>query len=312
MKKTRNDIGAIQNTKHSISLQAAKSHIYSLVEKIQYLQMILPLLNAILWPPILFFFPDLKVWATFCGFMIVFLDALVFEVLQKKWKLLAAKVQEIFDCDVLHIPWNSFKTADRPTEETVTEHAEKYIRKGGGESELKDWYTFDFDDLPISLARIICQRSNFWWDSKLRRSYSTLLIITVVVLSIFSFVIGIASKITMDTFVLAIIAPLSPFYLWSIREIRRQQNTAEEGERLFQESERQWELEIDGKQNKLDHESRARELQDELFMRRINAPVNPSWLYRRKRDHYQQLMIKGSSELILKFRQLHNLNRKRK
>ena len=128
---TGNDIGAIQNIKHSINLQAAKSHIYSLAEKLQYLQMILPLLNAILWPPILFFFTDFKVWATFCGFIIVFLDALVFEALQKKWKLLAAKVQEIFDCEVLHLTWNSFKVGDKPTEETITENADKYRSKGG-------------------------------------------------------------------------------------------------------------------------------------------------------------------------------------
>jgi len=312
LKLTGNNIGIIQNTKHGIDLQAAKSHLYSLAEKLQYLQMILPFMNAILWPPLLFFFPDFKVWATFCGFIIVFLDTLVFETLQKKWKLLAAKVQENFDCEVLHIAWNSFKVGVKPTEETVTEHADKYRLKGGDESVLKDWYTFDFDNLPISLARIICQRSNFWWDSKLRRSYSTLLLTTVIVLSIFSFAIGIASKITVDTFVLAIIAPLAPFYLWSIREMRRQQNTAEEGERLLQESENQWKLEIDGKQYKQDPESRARELQDEIFLRRKNAPVNPSWLYRRKRDQYQHLMIKGANELISEFRQLHSLSRKSK
>jgi hypothetical protein len=72
LKTIGNNISFVQNTKRGIDLQAAKSHLYSLAEKTQYLQMILPIMNALLWPPLLFFYPGLKVWAAFFGFIIVF------------------------------------------------------------------------------------------------------------------------------------------------------------------------------------------------------------------------------------------------
>ena len=40
----------------------------------------------------------------------------------------------------------------------------------GNESKLRDWYSDIDDTAPLVLARIVCQRTNLWYDSSLRRS----------------------------------------------------------------------------------------------------------------------------------------------
>jgi hypothetical protein len=36
---------------------------------------------------------------------------------------------------------------------------------------LKDWYPVSVGQLPIHEARLICQRSNIWWDAKQKLRY---------------------------------------------------------------------------------------------------------------------------------------------
>ena len=307
MKSDGNHIAQDQNSERSLKLQMAKEHLYALASRVQLTQGLIPAANAAVWLIVLPLKPDLRVWSVLLAFLIPIVDLILLDPLQKKWKLIAAKVQELFDCDVLHLPWNGFKIGERPTEETIAEHARKYRRKQMTNAHLPDWYTFQFEDLPYQAATVICQRSNCWWDSQLRRTYSWILLSSVSVIGISCVVYGIVAKASVEQFVLALIAPISPFIMWAVKESRLQEATATNSERVLASVNQVW-TNVCEKQKgvqTLDHDSRM--LQDEIFARRSVAPVNPSWLYFFKRNDYQKLMVEGGQQLIERYRRSRNV-----
>lgn len=302
MESLRNNIFSEQNSTRKLDQLAAKSHLYARTEKTQLAQAILPVINAIFWPPMIAWNPELKVWSALSGFAVPLLDAVLLEPLQKSWRLQAAKIQELFDCELLGLPWNVIKAGEQLTEECIAECAQKFKIKDGNESRLRNWYSFQFEDLPLSLSRLICQRSNCWWDAKLRRLYANILIGVVSLLAVIAFVVSLASGLTLEKFVLAVVAPIAPVCLWGIREINRQRSAADEGDRLLRHAELVLSAGYEGKLGGPELEKASRDLQNEIYDRRRNSPSNPAWLYFLQRTEYQQLMVKGADELIAKYR----------
>lgn len=295
-----NSITTEQNSEKNIRLLSAKTATYSNAETVQNIQAILPVLNAIAWPLVLPFYPNFKVYAAFSGFLLPFIDAIFIEPCLKELKLLGAKIQEVFDCELLKIPPNTLKIQNPPTEEIIHEYALRVNSKAT--KDLYNWYSFDFSDTPLPIARLICQRANCFWDSKLRRSYSQRIITFITAFFVLAIISCIATSFTLEKFILAVLAPLTPIVLWGTREIRRQREAADEGERILRNVE---EFINDKALSNLDPAvlmEYSRRLQDQIYDRRRNSPVNPSRLYWGKRDDYELLMQKGGQSLIEKWR----------
>ena len=89
-----NTIDTAQNTARSIDLHAAKSHYYLGVAWVQRVQLVLLVLNAISWPILIYWKPDLKVYSALAAIVLPLLEILLLECIQKNWKSTAAKIQE--------------------------------------------------------------------------------------------------------------------------------------------------------------------------------------------------------------------------
>lgn len=288
----------LQNGSRALKQLAAKTVLYQRVQTVQFFQALLPILNAIVWPILLWAKPDLGVWSTLCGFAIPLLDEAVLDHFQNEWRTTAAKIQELFDCELFELDWNEMKLGPRPPEETIAEYGRKL---GSSTDGLLDWYTFQFADLPVQFARIICQRSNCWWDAKLRRRYALLLVFSLVGLGVFAFLLAVASNLTLQTFVTAVMAPLAPAFIWGLRERRGQLRAADDGEILLNHAESLWEKAAGGESHELLNIV-SRSLQDGIYERRRSSPVNPPFIYRSLRGEYQTLMIDAGQRKIDEFR----------
>jgi len=300
MTEEQNQILIAQNAPRQLERLAAKTLLYGRAEVIQWIQAILPSLNALIWPPVLAWKPDLKVWAAFCGLILPSLDSFGLDAMQKRLKLLAAKIQELFDCEVLAIDWNKLKVSDPPTHETVVAAASSF---GGDRSKLVDWYPNNIAPLPVHLARIVCQRSNCWWDAQLRRNYGWSIIGVLCVAAVLALTIGLIRGMTLESFVLGVVAPLAPAFLWGIREYKRQMETADESERLLRSAEAMYDRAISNLDAPEASTNASRNLQDQIFDRRRTNPVNPSFWYGRKRLRYQEQMERGAEEMVRVYRQ---------
>lgn len=77
----------------------------------------------------------------------------------------AAKIQQLFDSDVLGLKWNVYIFWEKPSLEDVNENIDNLPDK-----EFMNWYDTQVRDMNKMEAALICQRTNLVYDSKLRKN----------------------------------------------------------------------------------------------------------------------------------------------
>jgi hypothetical protein len=241
--------------------------------------------------------PRLKGGVAFYGIMISFLDVGIFDPWQKSVRKLAARIQEAFDCSVLDLPWNELKVGGRPEDEDV--HAASLNHRGGSEDEgLKNWYPVAVGELPLPLGRIICQRANLRWDAALRRRYRSWLAGILIACCVIISCLGLRSGFSLEQLTLGVLAPLSPLLLWGVREFQRHGEAADLSDRLREKSIGIWKTAINRPIPEEDLKALSRQLQDEIYDRRVNAPVIFNWVYNCLRESGEEQMNVAASELV--------------
>ena len=185
---------------------------------------------------------------------------------------MGAKIQELFDCDVLELPWDELKVGKRPEPELIKEQFEKYLGWAATMPPLLDWYAPQVGSLPIHVARLACQRSNCWWDAKQRRRYAIVVIVGVLIVFLVVLFLAMSQGLTIESFVLKVAAPLSPVLLLGIRQFAEQMETATRLDTLREHADAAWKDALNG-MSKTAITDRARALQGEIFENRKGAPL---------------------------------------
>jgi F0F1-type ATP synthase assembly protein I len=286
-----------QNTQQQLERLAAQRYIYSKSKKLVVLQMLLTIAIPITLTISATIVQNLKVWAAFYGIFISFMDVAVIEQYQKSLKTCAAKIQELFDCDVLQMKWNELKMGNRPDIETVSEAAENVKKKPLEYEKLKNWYPAAITPLPLYLARLACQRTNCWWNIKLRQKYRFVLLVGVLLIVLVLVAISIYQNMTMINFILGILAPFSPTILWTLREYYKQGESADALDKLKAQIEGIWGKAMSNELSEEAIERTSRDIQNEIFDRRRTDPVVFDSVYWFLRDKQEAQMNKCAEEL---------------
>jgi len=208
----------------------------------------------------------------------------------------AAKISEQFDCAVLGLPWDQFTVGDRVEADDIHTAAKRYSKRHD-DSDLRDWYPSNIGPAPMHLARIICQRSNLRYDSKLRWSYASIIRITAALIVAGLFFSALHQNLSLADFVLRMV-PVTPVLAWAAREYYRQRDTAEPLEDLTKEVRQLWADALSGKCDELECCRRSREFQNAMYMRRANTPLIMPFLYRLKRARLEEEMNVDASEFL--------------
>ncbi len=208
---------------------------------------------------------------------------------QKGLREAAAKIQEVFDCDVLSLPWHDLKVGRPVDPERVASCARKYERVALRHGPLHNWYPVGVGTLPIASARMVCQRINCWWDVQQRKRYVALVTIAMCTLVAAACVLGLATKMVLTDFVLIVGAPCLPLLVVAVRQIKENGEATTRLEKLKEHAESMWNRFLSGAESSaLETESRA--LQDEIFdARKRNFPVL-DLLYNRLRPDQERDM----------------------
>ncbi len=287
-----------QNSDQQVLRLAAASAVYSRAKVVLAVQASLTVVGGFSWSIAVAKFPQYKVWAAFYSFTVALMDALVLERLQSRLRKQGAKIQELFDCQLFHLPWRGLLAGDPPDPELLIEEGTRYARKYTNLFHIKDWYPPAVSKVPLPLARLICQRSNAWWDASLRRRYSVGLQVVLWLLGVFVLVLAIRSGMTVEKFVLAVLAPLTPAILWGAREIRKQTSAMKELEKLKGHTELQWKAALSGGLAGEPLERASIEIQNEIFHLRSRNPFIFDWLNQLLRDRQQKTMSQAAEELV--------------
>jgi hypothetical protein len=292
-----NDIPELQNTELQIKRLAAQRFIYSTAKRAQIAQLVLAIPFTIFFSILGLFIPTLAPWQAIYGVSVLVIEAIL-DHWQKHQRKQAAKIQELFDCDVLGLDWNELEIGSKPDVETVIEGSNNYLRKVGNVNDLVNWYPPVVGNLSIHLARLICQRTNLRWDFQLRRWFAqralTLTAIVILLLLIFS----LWNQLSLERFVLSVLAPALPVFSWGFREYQKQNEVADELERLKSQVEEYWNDAIRSKISVHQTENKSRALQDKIFDLRKDSPLIFDAVYKYFRMRYELLATKGAEELV--------------
>jgi hypothetical protein len=294
-----NNIPQEQNTQRKLDLLAAQRQLYTDAKKLQMISVIICIPVVIGWSIIVALFPLASVYAGLWGILVTFLELLVLSRLQRSTQEKAAKIQQIFDCEVLQFDWTSLNCGIKIDPETIVDASERFKRKNANRSnELQNWYPSSVGQLPLPQARIICQRSNVWWDSQLRRRYSNWIVIILATLIAIVFLISLIGGLTLEKFLLAVLVPLTPAFVFGLRQYTDHNDAASRLDRLRNSAEFLVQEVIKGRFTQQDLERESYSLQAQIYDNRRRSPLIFDWLYSRLRRKDEEQMNRGAESLI--------------
>ena len=202
----------------------------------------------------------------------------------------------MFDTEVLGLPWSAHVAGAQPSPEQIAQAADAWK---GGDDNLRDWYPTAVGRAPLHLGRVICQRTNLWYDAELRRKYSGILLSAVLIGCGLLVVIGLSKNMTLVDFAATILTPAAPMLTWALRDFYRQRDTADAQTTARAEVDQLWALVISDKCGPDECASRARELQNTIFTRRSSSPLIFPGIYNRLRPGMEAQMNVGADELLV-------------
>lgn len=284
-----NQIPQIQNSGPQMGLLRARSQVYREATTLLILQFAFTVLLPVATAGVALLAPSIRPYTAAVALMVSALDVTVLDRMYRAKLKVAAKVAEAFDCEVLTLPWNQFVAGKRAEPETIIA-AQAAWR--GGDSKLTNWYPVAVGAAPLHLARIICQRTNLWYDATLRRHYGAWVLVFAAVLLLGLVVAASFTGLTVALLISTVLPPAAPVLIWSLREYFRQRDTAEAQETAKAEAEALWERAKAGGCAEADCGPLSREFQNAIYARRVSSPLMLPGVYRLLRPGMEVQMNK--------------------
>ena len=290
-----NNIPSTQNELKHLQQLAAQRELYTSAKTYQLFQFLVNLLIPILLSVLILEWAFLIPYAALYGIVAAMLDPLFFDTAIQRRREKAAKVQELFDCEVLELKNSPLKmsTADMIEEVLVEYDAHSKIRTNI--EKIKDWYPKAIEVLPMHIARLVCQRTNCYWDSRLRKRYANFIRYFGICTFILFLFIGLISNKSFPQIVL-IASGLLPFIQFSLKQYKDQSEAAKRLDKLVNYAKEIWENDLNKSINEIDELSRR--LQDEIYVHRSKSPLILNFIYKRFRKKDEKIMNNTADALV--------------
>lgn len=294
-----------QNKPERLELLRAQRLFYGRAKRYQWTFAVL----AVLLPAIgvLFgeHFPEIRPLLGLASIFILLLEVGIFLPLQRKDCKRAARVQEQFDTEVLKLDWNRLVAGSQVDAEDIRDITSKPM-KDAERTSLQNWYETAISKLPLPVGRLLCQRTNVAYDTRVRATYAFTLLGVAALLTMVLVVIGVYRKTGMDEFILAMALPALPLVSYLLRECRKQFDTIETLDGIRTEVERVWQRALAGATT-LELTVSARALQDAIYRHRASNPLVFDWFYNRLRNKLEDRTRHGVERLVAEAQRRLNL-----
>lgn len=294
-----NSIPDVQNEGDQLKVLRARRWTYTLATRVMMAQLGLTLGVSIAGSMLAALRPDMKALIAAASLVVIVVDALILDRYQKLLLKRAAKMGEQFDCAVLNLPWDRFVVGEKLDAEDV-HAAAKAFEARRDDAQLKGWYPEAVGRVPLHLARIICQRTNLRYDSRLRRRYGAgLMCAALLLLGVLTLTVLVQST-SMETWVLTL-APATPFLSWAARELYRQTDTADLLDTLKKEAGKLWESALTGGCDAETCRTKSREFQSAIYSRRASSPLIFPLIYKLMRSKLEDEMNAGAEDFVREY-----------
>ena len=276
---------------------AAQRVSYTNAKTIQGWQIVLTVGVATLLTVLAIWYEAIAGIVALCSIGLVLIDFIAFEPAINKLKMQGAQIQESFDCAVLDIDCAIFKATD-PEIEDVLEKSDAIMRlKEGDKEKIEGWYSEKIEPLPPRLARLVCQRSNFKWDTGLRKRYIKFLWVPIVLLISSVFIASYAFEIDFNHFVL-VVASVLPALVFFFKQKQQNNEAVARLDELAKQFNEIWRRINEKSISDEEIDKVARQLQDEIYQHRMQSPLVPDFYYKIYRDTDEDFMNRAVQEYV--------------
>jgi hypothetical protein len=292
----KNTIAQDQNAEHIFKYLKARSSVYRKANRLAGLQILLTaFVPAAMAVAGIWLANQKGIFALF-GLSIALLDMLVIDRKLAKMSAVAAKLGEEFDCRLFAIDWSDTLVGTRLPPETVREYCQGFPARR--EIELKNWYPEVVSKIPHQMGVVLCQRTNLWYDSELRLRYAEMVKWSGILAFCICFGLAWVMNYSLQQTVLAVLAPMFPFFAWTIRTFWRQADVSAAQARNLASAETMWKQVVRGTLTEENLRSAIRDLQSAIFARRSSSPLIVPFLYRLVRPRMEDRMAAAAEHLV--------------
>lgn len=208
-----NNIVELENKQENIDKLKAANHLYSIVGYISiasfFLCVIVPISISILRNFIDFQGVALHLIIGYS--LIAVILGIIFDVYAEKNKTLAAKIQQLFDCNILELEWNKYICGQKPSLEDINHNTGSLSN-----TPFINWYDRAISPLNKSVATIICFRTNLAYDMDLRAKFIKAIDVVAFIISMSIIIMGFLQNEGIRDIVVFVIVPIIPMIKWFV------------------------------------------------------------------------------------------------
>lgn len=249
--------------------------------------------------------PEIRSFLGLGSIIVLLLDVGLIARIQREYCKRGAKVQEQFDTEVLKLEWNRLVAGGKVDAEDVRAITSNPITDVERQS-FENWYEVAIAKLPLPVGRIICQRTNVAYDTRVRKEYAAILLGASIFFVVVLTVLGQYQAMKVNDLILTMYLPALPMVAFLLREHRKQCDTIETLTTIKAEVEKLWEQAVSGTSfDVLTKSSRA--LQDAIYRHRAANPLVFDWLYGCIRKRHEDLTRHAVKGLVAEAQQKLNL-----
>ncbi|MFF4631794.1 S-4TM family putative pore-forming effector [Streptomyces griseorubiginosus] len=198
----------------------------------------------------------------------------------ERYLRIAATLQEMFDADVLGLPWNSVAVGDRIGDEEVSRLSRSFR---GAEGRLRGYYLAVDAAAPYDV--LFCLEQNLAWGSRVRLRFAQLMRAVLVLWSLAGVLLTLTTGGTLSRLVTGWFVPSLGLLLLCLDVYRTQMASTRERLRVLGLVRAVIEDPTSPVISAPDELTRfARQVQDALYQMRRLQPRLPTWYFRRYHD----------------------------
>jgi hypothetical protein len=291
-----------ENLQKNIERLAAQKEIYFQAKRLFLLQFIVTVLTTVLLALIgltLGYFGSTIDWNWVrgaYGILAAGVDLFLLNHFINQLRQKAATIQESFDCDVLDLEWNKVCVGEKPLPEDIKKYADKHLKRVKSYDKLETWYARTIADVTTPAAKVICQRSNFSYDSAIRRSFLYWVAGISIAILIILLVAPVAIDAPLRELITMSVLPLLPMLSFLGKLSKEHSASIKNLEALRADISSLWTSVLNGSATDVD--KTLRQIQDKIYLNRKSSPLIPEWFYDWKRTELEERMYYGVDELV--------------
>lgn len=204
----------------------------------------------------------------------------------------AARVQELYDTSLFHLPWNYALAGRKPAPEDVADSA----RHITDDSKHRNWYSVDLGTTSWPADVLLCQRQSMVWSRQEHRAYGATILTTGVIWFIIGIVIALVRDLSLADYLIKIFLPSAPAFLDTIELARQHRQHASNRQQVEHQIDDLWQTFT--AQPETLTVSKCREVQDAAFLLRRDGPRVPNLFYKIRRAKSEANTRAGTAALL--------------